>query len=139
VFVSHRWTDHDDYHRFFEYIGEVDSFFYVNLSRPAQSRPPSRLGLEERLADGIGRAEVLVVLAPVWEEEPPLVELQIALARRHRCPVVALRASGKQTFPRDLEGQVDAVVIWNERLIVDALLLHGRGDRTDRFEVVDFP
>lgn len=139
IFVTHRWTDHDDYRRFFEYIGEVDNFFYENLTRPGEERPASRLKAEEHLSLGISAAEVLVVLAPVWEEEPALVELQIALARRHRRAVIALRGSGTQTFPRQLEPLVDAVVIWNERLIVDAILLHGRGDDTNRFEVIDFP
>jgi hypothetical protein len=139
LFVTHRWTDHDDYHRFLEYIGEVDSFFYKNLTRPTEDRPGSRLKTEEVLAQGIEAAEALIVLAPVWEEEPALIELQIALARRHRRAVIALRASGSQTFPRELEALVDAVVIWNERLIVDAILLHARGDQTNRFEVLDFP
>ncbi len=137
--VSHNWSEHDDYHRFFEYIGEVDNFFYRNLSRPLATRPSSRLDVEQQLSADIEAAEVLIVLVPVWEADAPAVELQIALARRHRRPVIALRASGSQTFPKALETLVDDVVIWNERLIVDAILRHARGDNTNRFEVLDFP
>ncbi|MEO0422421.1 MAG: hypothetical protein AAF184_08820 [Pseudomonadota bacterium] len=139
ICVSHTWSEHDDYHRFFEYIGEVDSFFYSNLSKPLAEPPTSRLDVEQRLGTQIEAAEILIVLVPVWEENAPLIELQIALARRHRRPIIALRASGAQTFPKALETLVDDVVIWNERLIVDAILRHARGDHTNRFEVLDFP
>jgi hypothetical protein len=139
IFVTHRWEGHDDYHRLLEYIGELDTFFYANLTQPERERPESRLDVEAQLDAGIAAAEVLVVLAAVWEQEPALIELQIALARRHHLGVVALRASGQQIFPRELEALVDGVVIWNDRLIVDGLLLHARGDRTNRFEVIDFP
>ncbi|MEO0972130.1 MAG: hypothetical protein AAFX85_03480, partial [Pseudomonadota bacterium] len=116
-----------------------DNFFYLNLTRPLATQPTTRLDVEQALGRDIEQAEVLVVLVPVWEADGPLVEMQIALARRHRRPVVALRASGAQTFPKALETLVDDVVIWNERLIVDAILRHARGNDTNRFEVLDFP
>lgn len=139
LFVSHAWADHDDYHRFFEYINEVDNFFYENVSDPALPAPAGRLEVERHLAAQLERAEVLVVLASVWEAEPRLVALQVGLARRLRRPVIALRASGRQTFPQELEAQVDDVVLWNERVIVDAILRRARGDDTNRFEIIDFP
>lgn len=139
LLVTHVWVEDDDYHRLFEYLNEVDNFFYVNLSDPLETPPAGRLAVEQRLSAGFEKAEILIVLASVWQAQPASVDLQIALARRHRVPALALRASGNQTFPRELESQVDDVVIWNERLIVDAILRLARGDRTNRFETIDFP
>ncbi len=140
LFITHAWADHDDYHRLFEYLGESTNFFYLNLSDPhAESVPTgNRLEMEQALADQIANAEVVIVLASLWEQEQEMVELQIAVANKHHKPLIGLRASGSQVFPKALEDQVTDVVIWNERTIVDAIMYHSRGEKTNRFEVIDF-
>ena len=140
LFVTHAWQVHDDYVRLFEYLGEVESFFYECLSDP--ENPPDnltdRLALEQRLAERIQRCEAVVALASVFDEAPEIISIQLGLARKHGKPVIGLRPLGTHKVAPEFERQVTDMVIWNERMIVDMIKLHTRGEKTDRFEVIEF-
>ena len=139
IFVSHVWQAHDDYTRLFDYLGDAKDFYYVNLSTP--DVPPSdttRTGIEAALARQIGPAEVVIILGGMYDQHKDLIELQIALVKKHHRPIVGLRPSGSQLVPPVIEQSADVVVVWSERTIVDAIKLYARGEQTNRFEVIDF-
>lgn len=139
IFVSHVWQPHDDYTRLFEYLGDAKDFYYVNLSTP--DTPPSdtsRTGIDAALTRQIGPAEVVIILGGLYEQHKDLIELQMALAKKHARPIIGLRPSGSQVIPRAIELKANDVVVWSERTIVDAIKLHARGEQTNRFEVIEF-
>ena len=139
IFVSHAWHPHDDYTRLFEYLGDASDFYYQNLSTP--DVPPadtSRTGIEQTLARQIGPAEVVIILGGVYEAHKEVVELEMAIAKKHGRPIIGLRPSGSQVIPKAIELRATDVVVWSERTIVDAIKLHARGEQTNRFEVIDF-
>jgi len=139
IFVSHAWHPNDDYTRLFEYLGDAKDFYYTNLSTP--DVPPSdtsRTGIEASLARQIGPAEVVLILGALYDSHKELVELQMALAKKHARPLIGLRPSGSQVIPKAIEQRVNQVVVWSERTIVDAIKLLARGEETNRFEVIDF-
>jgi hypothetical protein len=139
IFVSHAWRPHDDYTRLFDYLGDAADFYYTNLSTPeAPPTDTSRTGIEAALARQIGPAEVVIVLGGVYEAHPELIDLQMALAKKHGRPIIGLRPSGSQVVPKAIEHRANDVVVWSERTIVDAIKLHARGEQTNRFEVIDF-
>jgi hypothetical protein len=139
IFVSHAWHPHDDYTRLFEYLGDAKDFFYVNLSTP--DVPPtdaSRIGIEAALTRQIGPAEVVIILGGLYDAHKDMVELQMAIAKKHGKPIIGLRPSGSQVVPKAIQHRANDVVVWSERTIVDAIKLHARGEQTNRFEVIDF-
>jgi hypothetical protein len=139
IFVSHAWHPHDDYTRLFEYLGDAKDFYYTNLSTP--DIPPSdvsRTGIEAALARQIGPAEVVIILGGLYDTHKDLIELEMALAKKHGRPIIGLRPSGSQVIAKAIEQRVTEVVVWSERTIVDAIKLLARGEQTNRFEVIDF-
>jgi Thoeris protein ThsB, TIR-like domain len=139
IFVSHAWHPHDDYTRLFEYLGDATDFYYVNLSTP--DVPPSdtsRTGIEAALARQIGPAEVVVILGGMYDEHKDMLDLEMALAKKHARPIIGLRPSGSQVVPKGVEARATEIVVWSTRSIVDAIKLLARGEQTNRFEVIDF-
>ena len=139
IFVSHAWHPHDDYTRLFEYLGEATDFYYVNLSTP--DVPPSdasRSGIEAALARQIGPAEVVIILGGMYDEHQDMLDLEMALAKKHARPIIGLRPSGSQVVPKGIEQRATEIVVWSTRSVVDAIKLLARGEETNRFEVIDF-
>jgi hypothetical protein len=98
----------------------------------------SRSGIEQALARQIGPAEVVIILGGLYEAHKEVVELEMAIAKKHGRPIIGLRPSGSQVIPKAIELRATDVVVWSERTIVDAIKLHARGEQTNRFEVIDF-
>ena len=141
VFVSHNFTETDDYLRVFEFLESVDTFFYLNTSKP--ENVPESGGMEaikDELILQIKECEAVIVLASLYAEEGDLVSYQMDVAEANEKPLIIIRPFGGvlQTSP-DLVERVKEHVEWNEREIVDALKRQARLEETSRWDVVDFP
>ena len=139
IFVTHAWSQSEDYLRVFEYIESARNFFYTNLSAP-QTRPPGNMESErDALRLQIGRAEVVIALGALSLTDFAAVEFQLLFARATHKPVLMLPVFGvTKTLPKTLFDLVSDTLTWDGRAIVDAIRHHARGENTARWDVIDF-
>ena len=141
VFVTHTFSESDDYLRLFEFLESVDRFFYLNVSKPENI--PAQGGLEaikDELIGQIKQSEVVVVVNDTLAEKPDLVEYMMDVADANDINTMSIQPFGHigETPPKILERVKDDVE-WNARVIVDAMTFQARGKETARWEVIDFP
>ncbi len=141
VFVTHTFQENIDYLRVFEFLESMDSFFYLNCSKP-QNMPDSG-GLEaikDELIVQIKECEAVIVLASLYEEQKDMVRYQMDVAEANEKPLIAIRPfGGMRETPADLVERVKEHIEWKERDIVDALKRQARLEDTSRWDVIDFP
>jgi hypothetical protein len=141
VFVTHAFKETDDYLRVFEYLESVDRFFYLNVSKP--DSVPSAGGIDavkHELIRQVMEAEVVIVLASLFEEKESLCRFLMDIADANSKPMIAIRPFGGllETPPAVVE-RVQEHIEWNDREIADALKRQARGEDTARWETIDFP
>lgn len=140
LFVSHLGTEDDDYLRFFEYVSEIDNFFYVNLSDPA-SLPPggAREARQAEYKRQMERAEVVIILATQYVTDADGTQFQMDLAKALKKPMIAVEPFGPNPILKPVKDKVDEVVPWYNRTMVDSIRFLARGGLATRYEVLDFP
>ncbi|MEM8684844.1 MAG: hypothetical protein AAGF72_15530 [Pseudomonadota bacterium] len=141
VFVTHAFEESFDYLRVFEFLESVDRFYYLNRSKPENLPETGGLdAMKDELIEQIKEAEAMVVLPAVAEAQPELVRFQMDVADANKIGIVAMKhVGGLGDIPKDVEERAKEVVEWNEREMVDAIKRAGRGEDTQRWEVIDFP
>lgn len=141
VFVSHSFSESDDYLRVFEFLESVDRFFYLNSSKP--ENVPESGGLEaikDELIAQIKECEAVIMLASLYLEKGDLAKYQMDVAEANEKPIIAIRPfGGIVEMPPDLAERASESTEWNEREIVDALKRQARLEDTSRWDVIDFP
>jgi hypothetical protein len=141
VFVTHSFTEDEDYLRFFEFLEGVDRFFYLNCSKP-QNVPASggMDAIKEELIAQIKEAEAVVVLANQYSQKGDIIRFQMDVADANEIPMIAVRPfGGVSETPRELAERVNEHIEWNPREMADALRRQARLEDTSRWDVIDFP
>ena len=141
VFVTHTFSEDEDYLRVFEFLEGVDRFFYLNCSQP--EAVPGSGGLEaikEELIRQIKESEAVVVLASQYERNRDLIRFQMDVAEANEKPMIAIRPfGGVAETSKELVERVTEHIEWNSREIADALRRQARLEDTSRWDVIDFP
>ena len=141
VFVTHAFDESDDYLRVFEFLESMDRFYYLNVAKPENI--PATGGLEaikDELIQQIKQAEVVMVLPALHDEKSDLSRFQMDVADANDIPKITIKPfGGMGSIPKEVEERCAQIVEWNEREMVDAIKMHGRGEDTARWEVIDFP
>ena len=141
VFVTHAFSESDDYLRVFEFLESVDRFFYLNVSKPENL--PAEGGAEaikDELIKQIIEAEAFVVIADVLEAQGDLVRYMMDVAEANDIGMMSIHPfGGVADTPPDVVERVTDDLEWNARTMVDTITLLARGQETARWEVVDFP
>jgi hypothetical protein len=141
VFVTHTFTESDDYLRVFEFLESVDRFYYVNVSKPENI--PSGGGLEaikDELISQIKKSEAFIVVADAYARKPDLVQYMMDVAEANNIGMIGIKPYGGVAEPADeVANRVNEHIEWNAREMVDAIKRQGRGEDTARWEVIDFP
>lgn len=141
VFVTHTFSEDEDYLRFFEFLEGVDRFFYVNCSKP-QNVPASggMDAIKEELIAQIKEAEAVVVLASQFAQTGDIIRFQMDVADANEIPTIAVRPfGGVAETPKELAERVNEHIEWNSREMADALRRQARLEDTARWDVIDFP
>jgi hypothetical protein len=140
IFVTHCFSENDDYHRVFEFLESSPNFFYRNCSKP--DAIPAGGGLEafkEELRQQIQNAEVVIVLTSVLEQNRDLLTFQLNAAQANDKPVIAMELYGQVgDVPEEIKDRCDAVAPWNERMMIDTILAEARHEATNRWDVIEF-
>lgn len=139
LYITHEFSEGEDYLRVFEYLESRDHFFYVNCSQP-DARPDggSAEAQQDELRNQIKRAEAVICPAP-RDELSPLVKFQLTVAQAFNIPIVAINAfGGTAPMPEELREAADAIVDWNDRQITDSVRQTARGEDSSTWDVIDF-
>ena len=141
VFVTHNFTESDDYLRVFEFLESVERFFYLNTSKPENMPASGDLAAaKDELIVQIKECETVIVLASLYAEQGDLISYQMDVAEANEKPLICIRPfGGLLETPAKLVARVHEHIEWNEREIVDALKRQARLEDTKRWDVVDFP
>jgi len=140
IFVTHCFSQNDDYFRVFEFLESSPNFFYKNVSNP--DAVPAAGGLEalkEELRNQIQLAEIIIVLASVLEQNRDLFTFQLNAAQANDKPLIALERYGLVgDLPAEIKDRCNAVAPWNERMMIDMILREARHEATNRWDVIEF-
>jgi len=140
IFVTHVFEETFDYLRVFEFLESVDRFYYVNTAKPENMPGGGLEDIKDELIQQIKAAEVVVVMPAIYEQKPDLVRFQLDVADANKIPVIGMNhIGGAGDVPPQMQERCLEIVVWNEREMVDAIKKHGRGEDTQRWEVIDFP
>ena len=139
VYATHLWEHDDDYLRLFDYLGDVENFYYVNHSKPDAEVEGDPLASREALLEQISAAEVVIVLCSQYLQNPEMVELQIVTAKRHAKPILTIESFGPDPVPDKLKQMSDHVVEWYARSIVDGIKMLARGEEIHRYDTLEWP
>ena len=140
VFVTHAFSESDDYLRFFEFLECVDRFYYLNVSKP-EARPDGGMNeIKDAFIQQIKESEAVVILPALYEAQPDLVNFVMDAADANHKPMIVIRPYGRvKATPKALMERCSEHVDWNARDMVDALKRQARAEDTNRWEVIDFP
>ena len=140
VFMMHTFSEHPDYHRFFEYLESSENFFYINCSAPDNvPTGGDKEALKDELRNQIDTAEVVVVPSAMFAENRDWITYQMDAAQAKDLPLVALEFfGGVGEVPDEIAERADETVGWNERMIVDAIRRQARHEETTRWETLEF-
>lgn len=140
IFVSHLFTEDPDYLRVFEFLENVDRFYYLNCSRPDNQPPGGLEAMKDELIAQIKEAEAIIILAWHYQQNEELVRFQLDVAEANEKPIIVIRPfGGIAETPPALVERAHEHMEWNEREIADALRRQARMEDTTRWDVIDFP
>ena len=140
VFVTHAFSETDDYLRIFEFLECVDRFYYLNVSKPEEAPSGGIDEVKDVLINQIKECEAMFVLPSAYEAQPDLVTYMMDAADANKKPMIVIRPFGQVSrTPSVLVDRCNEHIEWNAREMVDALKRQARLEDTARWEVVDFP
>lgn len=139
IFVAHAFGPSSDYSRIFDYLESARNFYYRNVSVLEAPATADKEALKQELRKQINLAEVVLVAAGLYREQPEWLDFAVNCAKGFEKPVVVIEIFGvKEKLPIQLEALADEVVQWNERNIVDAIRRQARHEDTTRWDVIEF-
>ena len=140
VFVTHAFSESDDYLRIFEFLECVDRFYYLNTSKPEDAPSGGMNEIKDVLIQQIKEAEAVFLVPALYEAQPDLVNFMMDAADANKKPMIVIRPFGSVSeTPKELVDRAQEHIEWNAREMVDALKRQARHEDTARWEVVDFP
>jgi hypothetical protein len=139
LFVTHTWTENDDYTRVFEYLEASGNFYYLTTGQPQAKKPIDKESQREDLRRQIAPCEVVVVVPGAYFAAPDLVLFQMNFAKAADRPIVAMENFGSvDPLPKAIKDVADEVCAWNERMLIDALRRQARHQETTRWDTIEF-
>ena len=139
LYATHLWENDDEYLRLFDYLGDVENFYYVNHSKPEDKPEGDALAAREALLEQITDAEIVIVLCTQYFQDPEMIELQMVTAKRHGKPILTIESFGPDPVPEKIKQMSDHVVEWYARKIVDGIKMLARGEEVHRYDTIDWP
>ena len=141
VFASHVFEESDDYLRVFEFLENVDHFYYINVSKPENIPGTGGLqAIKDELIEQIKASEAIFVISSVYEQRPDIVKFIMDVAEANGKGMISIRPfGGVSETAAELLDRCQEHIEWNDREMADALLRQARGEETSRWEVLDFP
>ena len=141
VFATHAFEESDDYLRLFEFLENVENFYYINVSKPENiPKAGGMQAIKDELMKQIKDSEAVFILPALFDEETELVRFMMQVAEANDKAMIAIKSFGGvlETAAEVVERSQEHIE-WNDREMADALRRQARGEDTARWEVIDFP
>lgn len=141
VFATHAFEESDDYLRLFEFLENVENFYYINVSKPENiPKAGGMQAIKDELMKQIKDSEAVFILPALFDEKTELVRFMMQVAEANNKAMIAIKSFGGviETAAEVVERSQEHIE-WNDREMADALRRQARGEDTARWEVVDFP
>ncbi len=141
VFAMHAFEESVDYLRLFEFLENVDNFYYINVSKPENiPKAGGMQAIKDELMRQIKDSEAVFILPALFDEKTELVRFMMQVAEANNKAMIAIKSFGGviETAAEVVERSQEHIE-WNDREMADALRRQARGEDTARWEVVDFP
>lgn len=141
VFAMHAFEEGDDYLRLFEFLENVENFYYINVSKPENiPKTGGMQAIKDELMRQIKDSEAVFILPALFDEKTELVRFMMQVAEANNKAMIAIKSFGGilETAAEVVERSQEHIE-WNDREMADALRRQARGEDTARWEVLDFP
>ena len=141
VFATHAFEESDDYLRLFEFLENVENFYYINVSKPENiPKAGGMQAIKDELMKQIKDSEAVFILPALFDEKTELVRFMMQVAEANNKAMIAIKSFGgvSKTAAEVVERSQEHIE-WNDREMADALRRQARGEDTARWEVIDFP
>ena len=141
VFAMHAFEESVDYLRLFEFLENVDNFYYINVSKPENiPKAGGMQAIKDELMRQIKDSEAVFILPALFDEKTELVRFMMQVAEANNKAMIAIKSFGGviETAAEVVERSQEHIE-WNDREMADALRRQARGEDTARWEVIDFP
>ncbi len=141
VFATHAFEESDDYLRLFEFLENVENFYYINVSKPENiPKAGGMQAIKDELMKQIKDSEAVFILPALFDEKTELVRFMMQVAEANNKAMIAIKSFGgvSKTAAEVVERSQEHIE-WNDRDMADALRRQARGEDMARWEVIDFP
>lgn len=141
VFATHAFEESDDYLRLFEFLENVENFYYINVSKPENiPKAGGMQAIKDELMKQIKDSEAVFILPALFDEKTELVRFMMQVAEANNKAMIAIKSFGGvlETAAEVVERSQEHIE-WNDRDMADALRRQARGEDMARWEVIDFP
>ena len=141
VFAMHAFEESVDYLRLFEFLENVENFYYINVSKPENiPKAGGMQAIKDELMRQIKDSEAVFILPALFDEKTELVRFMMQVAEANNKAMIAIKSFGSvfETAAEVVERSQEHIE-WNDREMADALRRQARGEDTARWEVIDFP
>lgn len=141
VFAMHAFEESVDYLRLFEFLENVENFYYINISKPENiPKAGGMQAIKDELMRQIKDSEAVFILPALFDEKTELVRFMMQVAEANNKAMIAIKSFGGVTeTAAEVVERSQEHIEWNDREMADALRRQARGEDTARWEVVDFP
>jgi hypothetical protein len=139
LFVTHAWSDNEDYLRVFEFLESSPNFFYRSFAS-IDARPGDDVEAQrDVLRAQIRPVELVVATAGLLRAHSSLLVFQMTFAQSARKPVLLLPEFGNPgPVPKGVRDLATEMVEWDERALVNAIRRLARGEQKGQWDVVEF-
>ncbi|MDP3065126.1 MAG: TIR domain-containing protein [Methanobacteriaceae archaeon] len=114
LFVTHNGEGDEEYITFFQRLLESPDFEFKDHGVPGENEV-------QKLKEQIQPAEVVIVLAGLYNRHQELVKTQVGIALEMDKPLILIRPYGAEEVPPELEEVASSVVGWNRVCIVERI------------------
>ncbi|MCL4535186.1 MAG: TIR domain-containing protein [Bacteroidetes bacterium] len=123
LFISHAWTQSDDYDRLISLLRAAPNFRWRNLSVP---RPDPALGASEKALDLQLRGQVLdshalLILSGLYEAQPRWVQAAINAGLAMNKPIIGVQPWNGGGIPWRVQSVAYEMVGWDADSLVAAI------------------
>lgn len=123
LFISHAFSEHEDYTRFVSLLDEYNSIVYSCTSVPTsyKYKNMTKAQLGEQLRAQIRAANCFVVLDAVYQESPDTITAELNAAGRMGIPIIAVKKWKSREISPELAQYAKITTGWNIDSILSAL------------------
>ena len=112
LFISHAWTDNDEYYRILEFLNSAQRFQYRNYSVPEHDplHTSTNNQLLEALVRQIRPVNCVLVLAGMYVNHREWMKAEIQIAQGFNKPIIGIMPWGQQRTPAEVQDASHAMI-----------------------------